>query len=415
MSSPIELSGSATRDSFDLQDDESFTLSDSESFQQGYSKLSFLYTHPLLSKPWAAYHAYLQPNVGLVLIVVSQFFNSIMAVTCKLLEADPMFETPIHPLQILFVRMAITYAFCLVYMYIDKTPHAPWGPTGYKKFLALRGFTGFFGVFGLYYSLQYMTLSDSVVITFLVPTVATFLAWLILGERYSIVESVCGLFSFGGVLLVARPSFIFGNSLSLADSSVETTDPQLRLFATGVGLLGVCGASSVLIVIRFIGKRAHPLISVSYFALTCVVISFVTLTVHPSLSFTVPQTGHQWFLFILIGVTGFVMQFCLTAGIQREKAGRSSLMLYTQMIYAVFWELIIWHRIPGFLSWVGFSIILACAVCVIMFKPQEEEVRAVPNDVEYSAGTGNNLGSTTAGNSVTDIQLSTFGKPQNQL
>lgn len=329
------------------------------------------------------YGRYIEPQEGIYLLVFSQMCNSVMVATCKLLETDKNFDTPIHPLQILFARMLITYACCLLYMYLTKSvPHAPLGPKPIRKLLFIRGTVGFLGVFGLYYSLQYLSLSDAVAITFLVPMVTAFLAWVLLHERYSILEGICGLISLAGVLLIAKPNFLFGKSSDseTSDDAIESSSTEKRLLATGVGLVGVCGASSVYIVLRKIGFGAHPLLSVSYFALTCIIISLGGLLLIPSLSFAVPHTTHQWVLFTLIGIFGFLMQFSLTAGVQRVKAARASLITYTHMIFALFWDLVIWGHLPGILSILGIILIIGSAFFAIRYKLKDEQPG--DNDVE---------------------------------
>ena len=110
---------------------------------------------------------YLKPNIGLMYLLISNLFNSLMIVSTKLLETDPELETPITPLQILVVRMFITYLGTLIYMYWKRNSigNVPWGPPEMRKWLILRGCTGFFGVFGLYYSLMYLSVPDATVIT----------------------------------------------------------------------------------------------------------------------------------------------------------------------------------------------------------------------------------------------------------
>lgn len=336
-----------------------------------------------LTSPFRSFWANsILPNAGIFLLLNSQFFNSIMVTTCKLLVTDKDFDVPIHPLQILFVRMFITYICCALYMMITKSVEdAPWGPKEIRHLLVIRGLVGFFGVFGLYYSLQYLSLSDAVAITFLIPMVTAFLAWAILHERYSFLEAICGLLSLGGVLLIAKPNFLFGKeseSETAGDDGVESSSTELRLLASGVGLVGVMGASGVYIILRKIGKRAHPLLSVSYFALSTCIVTFVSLLVIPSLSFILPENSRQWLLFFLIGLSGFIMQFSLTAGVQRVKASKSSLMIYTNMIFAVFWDLTIWGHFPGLLSFLGILIIITNAYIVIKYKKNDDE----PNDEE---------------------------------
>lgn len=301
-----------------------------------------------------------------------------MILSCKLLELDKDWPEPISPVLILLARMSITYVLCVLYMVFTRSvDDAPFGPKNLRPLLVLRGALGFVGVFGLYFSLQYLSLSDAVAITFLIPLVTPFFAWIALGERYSILEAVCAVLSFGGILLIAKPDFLFGlksQEETSSNDSAESSLSELRVLATVVALMGVCGASSVYVVLRKIGKAAHPLISVSYFALlTCIICFFSTLLI-PLLSFQAPRTLKQWLLFLLIGLSGFFMQFCLAAGLQREKAGRSSLLIYCNMVFALFWDFVIWDHIPGFLSILGTAIIVGNAYLIIKLKPSTPDV-----------------------------------------
>ncbi|CDR37557.1 CYFA0S01e12112g1_1 [Cyberlindnera fabianii] len=320
------------------------------------------------------YHDHIVPNIGLVFLVLAQFFNSIMAITTKLLETDPSFgDDPIHPFQILFVRMGITSIGCYLYMKYYQKETDFWGPPNMRLWCIARGFVGFTGIFSMYYSLKYLSVSDSTVISFLVPSMTGFLAWILLSEAWTSVEASGALISLLGVVMIARPAFLFGvPDSSPANDGAETSDPKKRLIATVIALVGVLGTSGVYIVIRFIGKRVHSLILVQYYSIVACTISFLGLILIPGLGFKIPQTFKQWFFFLSIGVSGFCMQFMMTEGIQREKASRASMMLYTQMIYALIWEVTIWHHIPGVWSWLGMLTILGSAFWVIKNKPVEE-------------------------------------------
>ncbi|KAI0461900.1 hypothetical protein LJB42_004504 [Komagataella kurtzmanii] len=321
-------------------------------------------------------------NLGLLLIVISKVFNSVMIVCCKLLEMDPTVDRPIHALEILSVRMFLTYICCYAYMHHFKTPDYPFGPKEWRLYGVMRGVFGFSGVFGMYFSLQYLTVPDAVVITFLIPSVVGILARIFLHERFTKIEAWGALVSFLGVLLIARPPFLFGErSSDESDHNVETSDPAKRILAVAASLMGVVGASSVTIVIKHIGKNVHPLILVSYFSLITFIISTVSIIFTPGLGFHVPQTLHQWFLFILIGISGFFMQFLLTEGIQRErKASRSALMFYTEIVFAICWDYLIWKHAPNTLSWIGISIIVTSALTVVLVKDKGSEVPVVQEE-----------------------------------
>lgn len=49
----------------------------------------------------------------------------------------------------------------------------------------LNTLRSFFGLFGIYYALQYLSLADATVLTFLAPILTTFTGAMFLGERFS--------------------------------------------------------------------------------------------------------------------------------------------------------------------------------------------------------------------------------------
>ena len=90
-------------------------------------------------------------------------------------------------------------------------PDPIWGPKGVRLLLLLRGFIGFafsilinrsilaqtvsrrfFGLFGVYYSLQYLSLSDATVLTFLVPMCTAMAGAVFLGENFPRREAFSG-------------------------------------------------------------------------------------------------------------------------------------------------------------------------------------------------------------------------------
>ena len=273
--------------------------------------------------------AFFHRNLGLFLIAGAQLFFSIMNLCAKLLTlGDP----PIHPLEIIWMRMFITWLGAISYLYYNKVPDYLLGPKEVRLLLVLRGVVGFFGLFGIYYSLQYLDLSDATVLTFLAPILTGYFGRIFLKEPFLRTELFAGLVSLLGVILIARPQSLFGTS----EIPGQATGLQ-RLAAVGVALLGVVGAAAAYISIRAIGHRAHPLISVSLFALYATLVSSIGLVVL-HIPFVFPKTFFGWAEWIVIGVSGFVAQFLLTSGLQRERAGRGVTMIYLQMVFAFAFE-----------------------------------------------------------------------------
>ncbi|KAK9460154.1 uncharacterized protein V1516DRAFT_679077 [Lipomyces oligophaga] len=309
-------------------------------------------------------------NIGLLLVASGQLFSSTMNLLARILEVNS--KPPFHALQIVFVRMSITTICCTLYMIYRKVPDAPFGPRTIRSLLVARGMVGFFGLFGMYYSLTYLSLSDATVISFLSPTVAGFACSIFLGEQFGRRDFLAGLVSFFGVVLIAQP----GIAPSDPDSSGRIVTSSQRWGAIGVALLGVLGAAGAFTIIRCIGKRAHPLISVNYFASMCTVVSFLGIMLSPTIEFVLPHSTTQWVLLLGIGACGFLYQFLLTSGLQREKAGRASNMLYLQMFFAFMFERIVWNDVPNWMELTGSGVILGSAIWVAVSKRRSETVYA---------------------------------------
>lgn len=89
-------------------------------------------------------------NLGLVLVLFSQFFGTLMNVTTRKLEIEGNNGKGYHPFQILFARMSITVVCSSWYMWRSKTKDFPLGMKEVRALLVARGLFGFFGVFGMY-------------------------------------------------------------------------------------------------------------------------------------------------------------------------------------------------------------------------------------------------------------------------
>ena len=266
-------------------------------------------------------------NKGLAYMLAAQVFGTLMNVTTRLLEIEGNKGKGLHPVQILFARMIITVVLASAYMWYKKTPYFPFGMPEVRVLLAARGFGGFFGVFGMYYSLLYLPLADATVITFLAPGIACWACSILIKEPFTRAERIGTFISLFGVILIARPTSFFshggstppasGNSDMMPNGTVSTPEsdassydnvtPVQRLEAVGIALVGVMGAVTAYTTIRWIGKRAHPLISVNYFATWSTLVSLVLQLTVPGIGFLLPADPKEWAYLIFLGSCGFIM------------------------------------------------------------------------------------------------------------
>ncbi|KAJ7074664.1 hypothetical protein C8F01DRAFT_1101403 [Mycena amicta] len=306
---------------------------------------------------------FLSLNAGLLLVTAAQGVFSLVNVAVKILQS---LDEPVSTLELIVVRMAITYICSVAYMLMRKIPQPFTGPEGVRALLIFRGLTGFVGLNGTYFSLQYLSLSDATVLAFLVPMCTAFSGSVFLKETFTRKEAIAGFCSLVGVVLIARPEFLFG-----AQPDSTKVDGQHRMLAIGIALLGVVGSTGAMTSIRAIGTRAHPMHLLAFFSLQSVLGASVLMAIlHTPI---IVPTRLAWLgLLGIIGVLGFVAQILLTMGFRKEEAGRASMALYSQIIFATILERIFFKDIvASFLSFLGTSIIVASAVYVAATKKRD--------------------------------------------
>ncbi|PGH30748.1 hypothetical protein GX50_06468 [[Emmonsia] crescens] len=383
---------------------------------------------------------------GMLMVMLAQFFGASMSVMTRTLVLDGSHGEGMHPFQILFARMSITVLLSLLYMLYARVPH-PFGIRSVRPLLLLRGISGFIGVFGMYYSLLYLALSEATVLTFLAPIGCCYVCSLTIpNETFTRRQQVAGLASLLGVVLIARPVSLFhGSSVVVSGSAAEAKpgaagaadDTYKRTLGILAALLGVLGATAAYTSIRIIGKRTHPLVSVTYFSGITTIISLLGVLLIPTISFRVPGNIMELLLLVGLGTCGFILQFLLTAGLsyvppssvmdegEKEVGGcldenvgvnvnveqegvvgevgevvrdeevggqqlngevkkeentkpsthgsKATSMVYTQMLFALLYDKTVFNATPSPVSWAGSGIILASAIYVALVKEKRKD------------------------------------------
>ncbi|KAL2131469.1 hypothetical protein VTI74DRAFT_4980 [Chaetomium olivicolor] len=319
-------------------------------------------------------------NRGVILVAVAQLFGALMNLAARLLEL----ESEMHPLQILFARMSMTTALSCLYMWWNEVSDFPLGPRGVRGVLVIRGVSGFFGIYGMWYSMMYLPLAEATVITFLAPMLSGYICHVLLKDPFTRKEQLASLIALAGVVLIARPTSLFGGATtpeptrpqdpSNTSASDDEPTPSQRLLAILVALLGVLGAAGAYTTIRYIGQRAHALITVTYFSVWSTLVSTLALllaplfgiaqTDTPRINFAglLPSSLYEWFLLLSLGLCGFVMQFMMTAGIGGEKSNRATAMVYTHMLFAAGFDKWVFGHQMGIVSLVGCGLIVGSAL-----------------------------------------------------
>ncbi|XP_026171297.1 solute carrier family 35 member G1 [Mastacembelus armatus] len=282
------------------------------------------------------------PGLGLFYGFLSTVFFSIIAILVKTIQ-------DVHAVEISAIRCFFQMLFVMPLLIYHKTGFL--GPRDKRLYLVLRGFIGSNAMILLYYAVQQMPLADAIVIMFSNPVFTSLLAWIFLKEKCTIWDCVFTMFTLTGVILIARPPFIFGGHLHGIEG-----DYTNHIKGTIAAFAGAIAAACTFVVLRKLGKSVHYYLSVWYYAVIGFIECIITVSVLGE--WKIPFCGRDRWMLMLIAVLGIVGQTFLTKALQIEKAGPVSLMRTVDVVLAFIFQFIFFNRAPTLWS-------LGGALCVV--------------------------------------------------
>ena len=156
------------------------------------------------------------------------------------------------------------------------------------------------------------------------------------------VEVLLVLCSLLGVVVIARPSFLFGAGAA-----------GLDLFAVGIALCGATLSAAAYVTVRKLSRTEHPLTIIFYFTLVT-----VPAAIPGTIAHAVWPTPLEWLLLLGVGASAQAGQVYLTRGLQLEPAGRATGGAYMQVVFAALWGALFFGEIPDVWVIAGAMIIL---------------------------------------------------------
>jgi len=257
---------------------------------------------------------------GAIYIVAGAFAFSIMTSFVKIAGQR------LPSQEVVAARAAVSLV--LSWLLVRRQGISPWGT--HRRLLFVRGFLGYLALSCVFHSVAVMPLADATVIQYLYPLFTAVLATMLLGERPTLRIAVAGVASIVGIVLVARPSFLFG-VLPAAPAPLDVLIAVAGAFLTALAYVGVKRLTEV----------EHPLVIVFYFPL-------VTLpaTLPALLHSAVMPHGVEWLVLIGVGVATQAGQVWFTRGLQYETATTATALTYMQVVFATIWGALFFGEIP---------------------------------------------------------------------
>eukprot|EP01041_Mallomonas_annulata_P005893 gene5893-11900_t len=231
-----------------------------------------------------------------------------------------------------------------------------------RTLLFLRSVVGFVGILLAFETLARLPLGDATVLLMLSPLFASIGSYLLLGEEWLLSERMATVISLAGVVLVVKPTVIFGSP----DSG---TDTPVSVVGVILGLSGALVAGAVFIILRMLGTSSKmPWPNV------CLVQGIgQILLAPPSLfitgeEFSFSPSSTQLNLMLIAAFIGTFSQVAMTIGMQREKSALAGAMRMSDVVFGFIWQKMLTDDEINLLSLLGAALIVSSILLVIVVK-----------------------------------------------
>lgn len=230
-----------------------------------------------------------------------------------------------------------------------------------------------------FYAFRHMPLADASVIIFSTPVFVAIFARLFLKEPCGLFNVVTVILTLIGVLLITRPSSIFGNSVpSLIDEQINETDKNVYAIWGPVSALSstLFGASAY-VTLRALKGLHFSVVMTNFGSFALVYTMAVTWSVG---ALCWPYCGTQRWLVIALGVFSFLGQILLTIALQLEQAGPVAIARSADIVFAFIWQVMFFKEVPNGYSIAGAILVTSSVILTGLKKwtqslPRESTIR----------------------------------------
>jgi drug/metabolite transporter (DMT)-like permease len=292
---------------------------------------------------------------GIALRLIAMLALALMFVLVKLVA-----QRGIHLVENLFWRQAFALPFVIGWamtqggLAMVRTQRI--GAHARRAAMGLGGMTMNFG------GMILLPMAEATAISLSVPIFAVIFAALLLGEPTGRARWSAVAIGFVGVLLVVQPG---GGDFAGS-----------HLTGAIVALGGAIMTALITIAIRDLGRTESTVSIVFWFSL----LSMIPLGI--ALPFVwKPHSAEEWGLLVLLGLSGAVLQMCLTGALRLAPVSVVIPMDYSSLLWSIVAGWWFFDTLPAPSTWVGAPIIIASG----LFIAWREHVKAIQRAGEVAA------------------------------
>jgi drug/metabolite transporter (DMT)-like permease len=225
----------------------------------------------------------------------------------------------------------------------------------------LRVVLGWLGVTCLFAAVARMPVAEATAISFLNPLIAMILAIPLLGERVGPWRWAAAVIAFAGALVLIRPG-------------AEAFQPAAMIAFVAALFMG----AEVIAIKRLTGREGPLQILIINNLIGCGVAvaaaSFVWIW----------PTPLEWALMAGTGLLMVCGQACFLNAIGRAEASFVTPVFYATLIFAAFYDAVIYGVLPDSVGWIGAGLILSGALILVWREGRQSPPAALASSVSSS-------------------------------
>ena len=236
----------------------------------------------------------------------------------------------------------------------------------------IMGMAGFTNIILIYCSLEMIPISDTLLVTFTSPFFCDLFSRLFLKEALHWINCLAGLCSFIGVIVVARPSFIFGkyreHRITLVDPKITVKDNEtVYLMGIAYAAFGAIFLALYFVLVRKLIKvnGIAAMMTIFYPSLMGAITTVLLIFIFQEPVF-IPRNTNDFFICSSIGVYSIIALVLLTLALSLENATVVNLVRNLDVVYAFLLQYAIFHIKPNLWNLTGGSIIIFATTIVVI-------------------------------------------------
>jgi drug/metabolite transporter (DMT)-like permease len=310
-------------------------------------------------------------SYSLLILLFSSLLYSAMACFVKLAAS-----TGLPSSELVFLRAIFQGSLVLLAMFLYRDPNEgyllierPFGNENVRSIVIARGIVGGLAFLCYFYSITVLA------------------AAVFLNEQIRISHIFAAGASLTGSILIAKPSFLFGQ-----DDGTNSSDVSYPTMGYLTAILGTCLGAAVFILIRRAGKGGvHTLQLLFSWCVFGILYSFVLGVIGPLVlgvgsHFVVPPTWESWIYVLGVCIFGSLGHLLMNFAARHAPAGLASIIRSSGIMWSYVLEILVFHQVPQMMTVGGVSLILGSLAVIGIEKHHHQSSSSSGTSSNHASG-----------------------------